>query len=409
MIEKKTTFARELEEWSRTGKPPSSGSQDIHDYLNLQYERLKERGLRMECDLLPPRSEIVGTSPVMSRSSKKSTKYESYMDFRPYERRLRFYKGNRKKYSKRTQEVLYTKTTHLKNEEVMGAEPYTCPSCGAISTIAQLQQGCAYCDAHFLMTDLFPKVTDYFYLRNVAQSNDHIKSSIAKCVLVVGLVFMAVVGFMNRDLEIWQLIPYLLGGFLAGMFFGYLFWAFGKLFWLFVQAIGSVPSIVSLTTAKRKISNLLYGFDHTFCYEYFVNEMVSTLKMIIFAKDRGNLVVYEGNQDLSELDHIIEASYNSVLELQDYKVQNGYCVLNLEIHMLDIHDHGWRICEKRDVFQVQVCKNVSVPEDAGFSVKKVQCQSCGGNFDATRQRHCPYCQSIYDMKQDAWVVRSIIV
>ena len=41
-------FADELKEWSRAGTKPSLGNQDISYYLELQEERLKERGLKME-------------------------------------------------------------------------------------------------------------------------------------------------------------------------------------------------------------------------------------------------------------------------------------------------------------------------------------------------------------------------
>lgn len=41
-------FTGELEEWSRTDKTPTTGNQDIRYYLELQRERLRKRGLRME-------------------------------------------------------------------------------------------------------------------------------------------------------------------------------------------------------------------------------------------------------------------------------------------------------------------------------------------------------------------------
>ena len=57
--------------------------------------------------------------------------------------------------------------------------------------------------------------------------------------------------------------------------------------------------------------------------------------------------------------------------------------------------------------KLQVAKNVSTPTYAGFSIKKIECKTCGGSFDGSHQRTCPFCQNVYDMKEEGWVITKI--
>ena len=47
------------------------------------------------------------------------------------------------------------------------------------------------------------------------------------------------------------------------------------------------------------------------------------------------------------------------------------------------------------------------PINAGFSIKKIECKTCGGSFDGSHQRKCPFCQNVYDMKEENWVITRI--
>lgn len=401
----KYAFANELMEWSRTGKVPESGNQDVRYYLELQRERLNDRGLTMEYQLTPPKKEddiILGG--VFGRATRQSTKYESYMDYRDYEKRIRFFRNGKKKYSRKTREILYVMNTWLKEGEVSGEEPYCCPDCGAVSTIRELQEECPYCHARFVMSDLFPKVTDFFYIHNYGEGKNALKAEIARWLFAGALIGAVIAFFVNWNADLGTLIRMVISAAVTGVIGGYIFWAFAKIGSLIIAAVGSAVPLVEQQEAKRNINNLLYGFDNTFCYEYFVNQLVSTLKIIIFARDRSNLVVYEGMQQHPELDEIIDASFGGYLRLNEYRVQNGYCMLSIDIYMTDIHDNGRRIYRKKDKFRMKICKNVSNPEELDFSIKKVKCKGCGASFDATKERHCPYCGNAYDMKEDGWVV-----
>lgn len=398
-------FARELMEWSKTGKAPKSADADVKYFLELQQQRLKDHDLEMEYELWEPKkkNEIVSgnTASIFGRNKRSSVKYESTMDFRNFDRRIRFYRNGKKRFSRTTHDIMYKTTTRLKQGEMIGTETYCCPECGAISTIIELQAGCPYCNAKFVMSDLFPKVTDFFYIRNCGEDASSLKVKILKWILAAILIVFAIQLFYKGTDEI---IITVISSIIGGAIFGYVAWAFGKIGSLFVGAAKSIMPMVRQKEAKDKITTLLHGFDPSFSYQYFVNRLVSKLKTVLFAKDRANLAVYEGTQLRPELDQIIESDFDSGIVLNTYQAQNGYCMLSIDLYMEDIYDNGSRIYQKKDIFRLKLTKNVTKPEDIAFSMKKVECKSCGASFDATKERHCPYCKAPYDMKEDDWVI-----
>lgn len=396
-------FARELVRWTKTGELPKSADQDIRYFLELQKNRLDERGLQMKYIFETNEKAESYNAGFHSRTSMKSMKYECFVDYRFYKKTLQFYRNGKRKFSKKMPVILYVSNIRLKGQSVTGAETYCCPACGAISTIMELQQGCPYCQTKFMMSDLFPKATGFFFLKDeAAPQTVEVK---VKTVTLLGALLTAVYSFIaNFGRTPWEMIGAIIGGAAIGAFLGYFLYAFILLFGLMKAAIASLPTVFGKGRTEKKVIRLLGGFDPSFSYDYFVSQVVSALKIIVFAKDRANLVVYEGKELHPEFDNIIEATYGGDIRLKDYQVRNGYATISLNVYMTDVYDDGSRIYQKKDVFCVTLVKNVMHMEELGFSIKKVQCKKCGSSFDATKERHCPYCNEAYDMKEDSWVV-----
>ena len=60
--------------------------------------------------------------------------------------------------------------------------------------------------------------------------------------------------------------------------------------------------------------------------------------------------------------------------------------------------------KRRDELHIKVCRNIHTLQNPNFSLKRVECKSCGASFDATHEHNCPYCQSPYHLGDDDWVV-----
>ena len=402
----KYRFARELVRWTQTGELPKSADQDIRYFLELQGNRLKERSLQMEYILESNEKTESYNGGFHSRTSMTSRKYECVVDYRRYKKTLQFYRDGKRKFSKKMPVILYVSNIWLKGENLTGAETYCCPSCGAISTVMELQQGCPYCQSKFFMSDLFPKATGFFFLKDeVSPQNVEVNAKTVTMFSAVIVAACSVVG--NFGDSIAELIYGVIVGAIVGGFLGYCMYSIKMIGVVMKAAFASLPAVVEKHSIEKKLVKILGGFDPSFSYDYFVNQVVSALKIIIFAKDRTNLVIYEGQDLHPEFDNIIEATYGGDIRLVDYQVRNGYATIWLNVHMMDVYDTGSRIYQKKDVFCVTLVKNVMRMEELGFSIKMVQCKKCGSSFDATKERHCPFCNEVYDMKEDAWTVMDV--
>lgn len=406
-------FKQELSEWAKTGKAPESADQDIHYALELQKRRLEERGLQMELSFENPRKESDhikgGTSGDKNR---QSLKYSNYTEFEENTRKLSFFKNGKRKFLEKEWGVFYASTTFLRNELVDGSETYCCPNCGAISTILQLQEGCPYCQTKYKITDLFPKVSHYYFVKSPVDRRSTVLAKV-KWVLLLG----ALIGFCLQRCGIWlpveegegtlyliATIGSILFAMILGMIFTYIGYAFCLAIGIIGKAIFSIKPLVQNKEGERKINQLLGGFDPSFSYEYFISQLISTLKIITFAKDRLNLPQYAGSNPHTELDNMIEMAFNGIFKLNHYTVRDGYCTLNLEMGMDVVRDYGNKIKKKTELYRITVIKNVAKLEDIRFSVKRVQCKKCSGSFDAMKERTCPYCGEPYDYKEDDWMV-----
>ena len=126
-----------------------------------------------------------------------------------------------------------------------------------------------------------------------------------------------------------------------------------------------------------------------FSYDYFLSKVVSLLKIILFTDDRSNLAVCQGKVAGDAFRDIVDIAYQGTTTLSSCQVEGKYCYLDINLFMSDIHDGGNRIYKKNDIFRMKLCKDITKPEDYGFSIRKVQCRGCGGSFDASRIRYCP--------------------
>ncbi|MBO5486808.1 MAG: hypothetical protein J5988_07770 [Eubacterium sp.] len=393
------SFVKELTEWAKEGSLPESGNQDTAFYLELQQSRLKKRNIRMEYRFLPGKNQ---DSPHCVE--RKDGKYTNKMVFVGVNREICFFRGNSCKFRDKKDMILYQIITWLNDSSVNREEPYCCPNCSAVSPVKLLLTGCPYCGTRFQMTDLFPKVTDFFCLDDFSLGENEMEGMVKKAVIAGGGIGFLLNGLISLG-----------GGFSLGRmimmmvvfaFFGYMALSFALLCGLLKGSASAAPLLARRNDARKKITALLKQYDPGFSYEYFVNKMISSLKMILFSEDRSNLVVWQGEISEDAFRDIIDTAYKGAIGLNSYKVEGKYCYLDIDLYMVDIHD-GSRIYKKDDVFRMKVCKDITKPEDYGFSIRKVQCRGCGGSFDASRIKYCPYCGREYDMKDDNWVVLDI--
>lgn len=394
-------FTDELEEWSRSGEAPSTGNQDIRYYLDLQKGRLKERNLKMEY-----RMKLRGEH--LDRIFQKTYKDQIYTNefvFSSYLQKTAFWRDEKKVYEKEKPQNFYQTITKMEQQKI--DETYCCPSCGAVSSIKVLLDGCPYCHTRFLMSDLFPVVTGYFFQYDFSMNQKESKNRIKKWA-IGGIILVWLCWTIPALIQgkIFSIFLNLLGSIPLGIFLGYL----AMCMWMFMSLLGfaavNIPRLFRTAGTKLRLNRLMKSYDKNFSYEYFIGRIVSLLKIMIFAEDVKELTVYKGEGEIPDLSEIVEAAYGGYIGLNKKWIENGYCYLDLDVYMADIYDKG-KVYQKTDIFRMVVCRKLEKESDFGFSIRKVQCAGCGGSFDATRERYCPFCSGEYHLEEDDWAVIKI--
>ena len=102
-------------------------------------------------------------------------------------------------------------------------------------------------------------------------------------------------------------------------------------------------------------------------------------------------------------------SYNGIIDVRKCEEKNGYLYLTLDMDMNVVSCTDGKIVSGNKIFRMTVCRSASAPEDYGFNVKAIQCHSCGGSFDATKEKHCPFCSNEYSIRDYDWIVTELSV
>lgn len=395
-------FAMELNAWHETDTVPTCCDGDTLYFLKLQKERLKRKGLKMSDQILPAKESGSGTATL----SRKSLWYTSDMVYENISRKLRFDNTQGTLYERNVEQVMYQIIVHSPNETQLTNITATCPNCGAVSPVAALEEGCRYCGTKFRITDLFPRVVNLFFMKlNSTTTNSVImKRTMSICMLAFFIfTFVAVLlspaGFLPAKLAGCFAVSIFCGGFL-----GIILTDLILLFSLFDRDGMKHVSAFKLYSSKAKIKNSMQQFDPKYSFDKFEGQIISLVKMAVFAEDPQNLACYHGTERDPRFSDILEMTYTNATCLKKSWMEGNILHLSLRTWWINYSEFNGKIYKTGDCIDLEVCTNVTVLEPPGFSITSVSCPCCGGSFDAVRQKVCPYCGSTYHMENEGWVI-----
>lgn len=405
------TFALDLQDFTTTYKTPPYGSQDVNYGLELQKMRHKEKNIHIKYEMTP-RGHFRDHSPFQRHWSDE--RYTSCLECRSCRLTRTCLKDGKKVYSSSKNMLLYQVITNVIDGNNVANELYSCPGCGAISRIRTLQDGCPYCGACFQMNEFFPKVTNYYFIKDAGGTEQevsrHIKKTIRPFIIVSALFLILHFYFASEESGrfFYSLISGTVGGIVFGSILGYLWSVIQLMSHLFAGAGKSIPMLVNVAGSGKNFVNQMKRYSPEFSYEYFSDKIVSILKMLIYSKNPQELPYYVGEPFGGLFSDILDSSYTGAVALKRFQVQEEYCYVTVDVYMDDIYDCESRIHEKRDTFRLFLKKNIRKPIDCNFSIERIQCKSCGSSFNAAIQRNCPNCGTRYEIEDDDWTVLNII-
>ena len=141
-------------------------------------------------------------------------------------------------------------------------------------------------------------------------------------------------------------------------------------------------------------------------HKVFEGRVISLLRTIVFSKDRDSLSIYEGDDDLSAFDDVVDMQYRGGTYIKKCEEIDGALYVEGIAYLNDTYIRN-SLREKDEKISFILTKKAQSHIEPGFSIHRVLCPSCGGTFDALHQRNCPYCSNTYDLKKKDWIVKKM--
>lgn len=403
-------FGAELLEYTQTGKLPEQGDQNVRYALELQKQRLKNKALTIKYECTPRGHFADTTGPGREW---KDDHYTSHMEYRTCRLHRKVYRAQKKVFDEGENCIFYQIITDVNNWNVIGEDIQACPNCGAASQIRELENGCPYCGTFFKMSDLFPKTTNFYFIKDVGGTEKevygNVKKVMALCIFCIFLINLLRILFVSgiSELFIFEIIGSVIGSVIIGGALGYFLYSITLLVQVFSQAGKSLPMLFNVAGSAKRFITQMKRYSPEFSFEYFSGKVVALLKMILFSEDAQKLACYTGQPLGNMFTDIIESSYAGACALKRFKVQGNYCYVTVDAYMEDFYDNGKRIRKRDEKFRITLCKNIRKLTNLHFSIQAIKCKNCGSSFDATKQKCCPNCGTAFELMDEDWVVTNI--
>ena len=394
------TFVRQMSKWYNGGEMPELASQDLRFALELQRQKLQSLGLDMQCNLKNTGSatgNIYGASYSDRVFTNSSVNGNMCM--------TRNIGCNQTQLYKNTANIgLSTIFQSLKNDTQPSASmPLSCPHCGAPSTLGELESGCKYCGTGFLMSELYPKVVNFFISEEYNRDKNAAKNKrvLAIFITVSIILTMIYVLFTGQNSSAIEKIT---GGIVAGGIVGIALFGAKKLFEV-IFFMGKNMRGGGGTGSTLFYANKIKRHDPEFSIEYFRDKITSLFRMAVYSKDATELACCKCQCPEKAAD-IIEAQLFN-FNINSCKIKDMVCDVEVTLFLDCLHYRKGKIQSKTDKYRMRIRKHIKAPTELGFSFSAVSCPSCGGSFDARNVKACPYCNTEYLHEEHDWVITNI--
>ena len=279
---------------------------------------------------------------------------------------------------------------------------YCCPNCGDINSVAQLlEQGCRSCGTKFIMSELYPRITNFYTYKQKPYVN---KRPLPYCIICIILTLAYSLFSFSKPPEI--KIEYILSlpaAAFCGVIFGYILYAISMILQLIIDAVKSGPRDSAFEKTRKKLPRFMKKIDPFFSVDFFVSKVNNLLKTLVFSDNYHNCSVYEKDGENPYKD-IIDVEYQGAIRLNKINSDEQYVYVDLDVFTKTTCIKNNRLHHRDELFHMKLCRSVCVQDDCNASVHNIECHSCGASFDAVREKNCPFCGNSYDLKNYDWVV-----
>ena len=417
-----SAFREEIGHAFEPGAKVMSADRELRYSLELQRDRIARRGIQYK-DVMDP-----GKKPTRGLHNVRSWKdghYETSWSVGYIKHTKTADRNGLKKFKKTESQLIYETVVDVCDGEDVSEDTYCCPNCGAVSSIRELQEGCSHCGTSFQMSELYPKVSNYFLVHDPAVNTDPLWKTVTKYGLrslpVTLLLFSPMIwldsnfsllkGFNLADHIVVpspaKVIAYIFAMIILSPVIGYFVWML-SLFFAGFRAIGKeTPVALSVGSSRKRFAAKMSTISPEYTFEKFSSRITSLFKIAIFSDSRETLPFYAAGDLGKNFDNVVDCTYRGWMSCKKIKEQNNIVYVTGDVFVDATHDMGDRLKVKNEVYQITAGRRTDVLFTTDFSIAKIQCPSCGASFNSFKSRKCPYCGVECEPATDDWVIYDI--
>lgn len=402
------TFVRQMENWYNGGEIPELAGQDLRFVLELQKKKLKSLGLDMKCE-----SPKVGTGKINTVCISFSDRIFINSIVGGNIDMTRTIVSTQKNLSNSVANIDLTAIIQYLKDGTQPSDDMAlcCPHCGAPSKLGELQAGCKHCGTRFLISELYPRVMNYFInehydsARNAAKNKHDLTVLITACAIPLVTVGLIADLFKGQGQNmVLMIIIGILGRIFGGAILGCTLFVFKKLFEV-LGLMGKQMRGGGHTFSTLLRANKIKRHDPEFSSEYFRDKVMSLFRMAVYSQNVTELACCRCRCPEKAAD-IIEAQLHN-FNITSCEIKDMVCDAEVTLFLDCLHYKEGKVINRSDKYRMHLRKRIKNPSKLGFSFAAVSCPSCGASFDARNVKVCPYCNNEYLHEEHDWIITDL--
>ena len=407
-------FHEEIKHAYEPGAKVMSADRELRFCFELQRDRLSKKKLTCTEEMVR-RGALPGA--INNVRSWNDGHYRTTWAVDNIEHTKTYSRDGMRMYKKSGKQLIYETVVDVHDGEDVSNDNYCCPNCGAVSTIAALQEGCPHCGTSFKMTELYPKVSNFFYVRDIAGNGKELWHTVLKhglCLLPVTIGMLLWLNYSEYGITpldlltnpgklLWMLVCMVVMTPIVG-YMGFFLHMFGM---ALKALIMDLPLIFSIITSRKAFAYRMSQISPEYTFERFSARMMSLLKIVAYSDRDDELPFYKGKDLGSLFDDVTDITFRGMATCKQVKARDNMVYVTADLYVETEHDCGTKIKAKRETYRVTAGRRLDVPFTTNFSITEIECKSCGGSFNAYKTNKCPYCGTEYRPEYEDWALYDI--
>ncbi|MBR5938000.1 MAG: hypothetical protein IKZ90_07025 [Clostridiales bacterium] len=414
-------FREELGHAMEPGAKVMSADRELRYCLELQRDRIARKNIRFTEEFDPGKKPV--RSAVNNVRSWQDGHYETSWSVGYINHKKTAERSGMKTFKRKDPQSICETVIDVRNGEDVSGDTYCCPNCGAVSTIRELQEGCSQCGTSFHMTELYPKVGNYFFVPDPGVSTEPIWKTVTRCGLCslpVTLILFAPIVLQDPSAshsmistytpENWvvpslaRVIAYIVTMIVASPIIGYFVW-FLSLFFAGFKTLGKeTPAALSVGSSRKRFASRMATISPAYTFETFSSKITTLFRILVFSDSRESLPFNAVKELGTDLDDVVDCTFHGWMSCKKIKVENNNVYVTGDVFVDTTRDMGDRLKVKSEVYQITAARRTDVPFSTNFSIARIQCPSCGASFNSFKSKNCPYCGKECEPPKEEWVI-----